>query len=104
LFWGYYRTPEDQRNWPRLHNLIASCARHYELLDRHLARQPYLAGDRLTMADVPAGTTLYRYFGLEIDRPPTPNVEAWYRRLSARAAYREHVMVPFEELRGRLEY
>ena len=104
LFWGYYRTPDDQRNWPRLRKLIASCAEHYALLDRHLARQPYLAGDRFTMADVPAGTTLYRYFGLDIDRPPTPNVEAWYRRLAARPAYREHVMVPFAELRGRLEY
>jgi glutathione S-transferase len=53
---------------------------------------------------VPAGTTLYRYFGLDIDRLPFPNVEAWYLRLIARPAYREHVMVPFAELRGRLEY
>jgi len=104
LFWGYYRTPDDRRNWPRLRQLIDSCARHYGLLDRHLAQQPYLAGDRFNMADVPAGTTLYRYFGLDLDRPPLPNVEAWYRRLTARPAYREHVMVPFAELRGRLEY
>jgi glutathione S-transferase len=104
LFWGYYRTPDDRRDWQRLRKLIANCAEHYALLDRHLAQQPYLAGDRFTMADVPAGTTLYRYFELEIDRPPIPNVEAWYRRLAARPAYREHVMVPFAELRGRLEY
>jgi glutathione S-transferase len=104
LFWGYYRTPDDQRDWPRLRELIARCAQHYALLDRHLARQPYLAGDRFTMADVPAGTTLYRYFGLDIHRSPTSNVEAWYRRLTARPAYREHVMLPFGELRGRLEY
>jgi glutathione S-transferase len=31
-------------------------------------------------------------------------VEAWHGRLTARAAYREHVMVPFDELRGRLAY
>jgi len=104
LFWGHYRTPDDKRDWPRLRGLTASCARHYELLDGHLAQQPYLAGERLTMADVPAGTTLYRYFALDIDRPSVPHVEAWYRRLAARPAYREHVMVPFAELRGRLEY
>jgi glutathione S-transferase len=104
LFWGYYRTPDDRRDWPRLRNLIGGCAQHYGLLDRHLAQQPYLAGDRFTMADIPAGTTLYRYFGLNLDRAPLPNVDAWYRRLTTRPAYREHVMVPFAELRGRLEY
>jgi glutathione S-transferase len=104
LFWGYYRTPDDQRNWPRLRKLIDSCAQHYGLLDRHLAHQPYLAGDRFTIADIPAGTTLYRYLGLDLDRPSLPNVDAWYRRLMEQSAYREHVMVPFGELSGRLEY
>jgi glutathione S-transferase len=104
LFWGYYRTPDEKRDWPHIRTLIESCARHYRLLDRHLARQPYLAGESLTMADVPAGTTLYRYFGLDVERPDVPHVDAWYRRLVARPAYREHVMVPFAELRGRLDF
>ena len=43
-------------------------------------------------------------FELEIDRPAIPNVEAWYERLSARPAYREQVMVPFDDLRGRLAF
>jgi glutathione S-transferase len=104
LFWSYYRTPETARDMPRVHGLIASCKRHYALLDRHLAQQPFLAGEHLTTADVPAGTTLYRYFEIDIERPLVPHVEAWYRRLAARPAYREHVMVPFAELRGRLAY
>ena len=33
----------------------------------------------------------------------TPNVTAWYRRLQERPAYREHVMLPFAELSGRLD-
>jgi glutathione S-transferase len=33
-----------------------------------------------------------------------PNVERWYRVLAERPAYRAHVMVPFGELEGRLEY
>lgn len=103
LFWGYYRMPEGQRNWPRIHELIDRCAQHYRLLDHHLAQQQYLAGERFTMADIPAGTTLYRYFTLDIDRPAIPNVEAWYKNLSTRLPYREHVMVPFTELRGRTE-
>jgi glutathione S-transferase len=69
-----------------------------------LADRAFVLGDRLTLADIPIGTNLYRYFNLEIERPSIPNVEAWYRRLQDRAAYRTHVMVPFGELRGRLEY
>jgi glutathione S-transferase len=54
------------------------------------------------LADITAGTALYRYFELEIERPRLPQVERWYRLLQARPAYREHVMIPFPELRGRL--
>jgi len=73
-------------------------------LDKILADRPFLCGNTLTLADIPAGTSLYRYFELEIERPSVPNVEAWYRRLREHPAYREHVMVPFDELRGRLDY
>jgi len=32
------------------------------------------------------------------------HVEAWYGRLKERPAYRQHVMIPFGDLRGRLAY
>jgi glutathione S-transferase len=104
VFWGSYRTPEPQRDGPAIDRSIARCARHFHLLDQVLADRPFLCGNTLTLADIPAGTSLYRYFELEIERPSVRNVEAWYRRLQERRAYREHVMVPFGELRGRLEY
>ena len=104
VFWGFYRTPEPQRNRALIRDKIARCAQHFELLDDILEDRPFLCGDSLTLADIPAGTSLYRYFELEIDRPAVPNVEAWYRRLQERPAYREHVMVPFSELLGRLDY
>jgi glutathione S-transferase len=69
-----------------------------------LADRPFLCGESLTLADIPAATSLYRYFEIEIERPSVPNVEVWYRRLQERPAYREHVMVPFGELYGRLDY
>ena len=56
------------------------------------------------MGDIPAGAQLYRYFTLEIERPALPNVEAWYGRLTERPAYREHVMVPYDDLRGKLSF
>jgi glutathione S-transferase len=103
VFWAFYRTPEPQRDWPAIRRKIARCAEHFQLLDSVLADRPYLGGDALTLADIPAGTALYRYFELEIERPPVRHVEAWYRRLQERPAYRAGVMVPFGELRGRLD-
>jgi glutathione S-transferase len=104
VFWGYYRTPEPQRDWPAIRQSLDCCADLFGMLDRILADRPFLTCDRLSLADIPAGTTMYRYFELDIDRPSLPNVEAWYRRLQQRPAYREHVMLPFGELRGRLDY
>jgi glutathione S-transferase len=104
VFWGFDRTPEGKRNLPAIASKVRACAQHFQLLNRILADRPFLCGDDLTLADIPAGTSLYRYFEIDIERPSVPNVEAWYRRLQERPAYREHVMVPFGELYGRLEY
>ncbi len=104
VFWGYYRTPDAQRDWPAIRRSLDRCADHFRLLDAVLADRPFLTGNNLSLADIPLGTSLYRYFELDIDRPTVPNVAAWYQRLQQRAAYREHVMVPFTELRGRLAY
>ncbi len=104
VFWGYYRTPEAQRDWPAINKNLARCAEHFRLLDGMLEARPFLLGDRLSLADIPIGTSLYRYFELDIERPDLPNVSAWYQRLQQRPAYREHVMLPFAELRGRLDY
>jgi len=83
---------------------VAACARHFRLLDRIIGDRRYLCGDSLALADIPVGTSLYRYFQIEIERPSVPNVERWYRRLQEHPAYQEHVMVPFSELFGRLDY
>jgi glutathione S-transferase len=104
VFWGYYRTPEAQRDWPAINSSLARCAEHFRLLDDMLRSQQFLAGDRLSLADIPAATSLFRYFELDIERRELSNVAAWYRRLQQRPPYREHVMLPFGELRGKLAY
>ena len=104
LFWGFYRTPAEKRDLPRVDTLVARCAEHFRLLDRQLAGKPSLGGIGLSMADIPVGTALYRYFELEIEHPAVLNVTAWYERLRLRAPYRQHVMIPFDDLRGRLQY
>ncbi len=104
MFWGFYRTPEAQRDWKAIDSSVALCSELMQIVDGVLATRPYLAGDRFTIGDIPLGSMLYRYFALEIDRPPLPHVEAWHGRLQSRPAYREHVMIPFDDLKGRLAF
>jgi glutathione S-transferase len=104
VFWAFYRTPEAQRDEQAIQKSLLRCCEHFLLLDKVLAGKKYLGGDEFSLADIPAGTNLYRYFTLEISRPKLPNVEKWYARLQERPAYRENVMIPYAEMKGRLDY
>jgi glutathione S-transferase len=104
VFWGFYRTPEALRNAKSIEENLGRCAQYFQLLDRVLAERPFITGDSLSLGDIAVGSNLYRYFELDIQRPDVPNVEAWYERLQLGPAFREHVMVPFDELFGRLAF
>jgi glutathione S-transferase len=104
VFWGFYRTPEDKRNWPAINAALSRCTMHFGKLDRLLEGRSFLLGEKLSLADITARTSLYRYFELEIERSNLLQVERWYRTLQEREAYRTHIMIPFGELRGRLDY
>ena len=95
IFFGLIRTPADKRNQQAIDQAIPAAGKLLEIVEHHLNNQDYMAGDDLTMGDIPLGACIYRYFSLDIERPPLPNVEAWYQRLCNRAAYKENVMIPF---------
>jgi glutathione S-transferase len=104
LFWGHWRTPERERDERQNRLYLSQCRRYMKVLDAALAGQPYLLGDGLTLADIPAGALMYRYANLDVTDPLLPNVARWYAALSERAPYRTHVMLPFDDLKGRLAY
>jgi glutathione S-transferase len=43
---------------------------------------------------------LFRYFDIDIPRTSRPAIDAYYARLKARPAFREHVMVSYDDLRA----
>ena len=102
LFWSYYRTPEVERDAGTIEHYVSACTACIGKLERALTERPYLAGDTFSLADIPAGAALYRYYELDTDRPAAPNVEAWYARLRQRPAFRKNVMRSFDELKGKL--
>jgi glutathione S-transferase len=62
------------------------------ILSDVLERHPFVAGEILTVGDVPIGMYLNRWFGLPIERPDFPLVTAYYQRLLDRPAYRRNVV------------
>jgi glutathione S-transferase len=61
-------------------------------LEQHLGEGgPYMCGDRFTLADIPIGLVVNRWFCLDFERPHYAAVAAYYDRLGERAAYRRHV-------------
>lgn len=104
LFTQAVRLPKPQRDPAALDKALAQFVKLFRIMDRQLARTPYLAGKGLTYADIVAGVSLYRWSTMEIDRPALPHVDAWHERLLGRAAFKKAVYVSYEELRERASF
>jgi len=66
------------------------------MLDAQLARTPFIAGDRFTLADIAIGLLADRWFRLDIERSSHPALERWYRGLAERPAFREYCAAPLD--------
>jgi glutathione S-transferase len=73
---------------------LAQCHKAFGILEAALEKSDYLAGNRLTMGDIPVGVAVGRYLRLSIDRPDYPRLAAYFARLRQRPAYATHVMLP----------
>jgi glutathione S-transferase len=61
------------------------------ILDAQLARTgAYIAGNAFTLADIPIGLSVNRWFMTPLERPSLPAVAAYYERLGERPAFRKH--------------
>lgn len=94
VFWGLVRTPPEQRDAAAIAQAVADTARVWGMVSAQLARHPYLAGDDLTLADMPWGPHLHRWFTMTFDRPEIPHLREWYDRLLERPVYRDHLAGP----------
>lgn len=104
VFWGYYRTPESERDLPAIAAAVRSCEACLQSLDRQLGDQAYLLGDQLSLADICNGVFLYRLLEIDLAVELPERVAAWYERLKNLPAYQSEVMRDFSELQGRMAY
>lgn len=87
-FIQWIRTPAAQRSEALIAASVAATEPLMELLDAHLARQPFMVGEHFTMADIPVGCEIHRWWGLPQERAARPNLERWYQAVSMRPGAR----------------
>ena len=87
-FVQWVRTPVERRDAQVIARSVAAVEPLLGLLDRHLAGQAFLAGDRLTMADLPLTCEVHRWVNLPQPRPERPHLDRWYAAMLARPAIR----------------
>ena len=94
IFWTLVRTSLEKRDPVALEAARARTVEHLAVVEAALDGMEYLEGNRLTIADIPIGCAIHRWFGVPIERPASPNLEAYYKRLSERPAFRQIVLHP----------
>jgi glutathione S-transferase len=94
VFWGLVRTPPEKRDLKAITEGVKKLHEAFQVLEQSLEGKHYVCGDAFSMGDIPIGVYVCRWKALDIQRPNLPNVEAYYRRLQQRPAFRKHVMLP----------
>ncbi len=95
VFWGLIRTEAQQRDWAAINKAAARLGELYGILDGVLAGSEYIGGAELSLCDMAIGVHAHRWFSFEgIEKPEHTHLRAWYDRLLARPAFKQHVSAP----------
>ena len=92
-FHGLVRSP-GSRPQAEIDASIATTEAAMTILDAHLERHTFLAGDAFSMAEGVVGATAHRWFAMPVARKPRPAIERWYAALMARPAARQAFILP----------
>jgi glutathione S-transferase len=65
-----------------------------QILDARLSDRTFLAGESFSIGDIPAATTVHRWYALDIHHPELPNLQRWYDLMKQRRPFQEAVMTP----------
>ena len=94
LFWSLVRTPSDKRDAKVVQSALEKTTKAWQIVEKELAQNRFLAGEEFSLGDIPLGVWAYRWFNLPIERPEQPNITRWYERLKQRRPYQNHIMMP----------
>ena len=93
VFWGLIRTAPEDRDLDAINNGRDRFEQVMTILDHHLSDSAFVGGENLSIADIPVGIMVYRWFTLDIERMELPSLNRWYQKLTDRPAYKDAVMI-----------
>jgi len=100
LFWQLVRKKAIDRDLDQIALATKTLNSFLSIANDRLAKSEFLVTNNLTLADVQFGHVLYRYYDIDLQRPPFEHLRRYYDALTQRENYRSTVMVSYEELRN----
>jgi glutathione S-transferase len=94
IFIGLVVKQPEQRDMAAIAAATKRLNALWAIVDKVLATRKFVAGDDLTIGDIPMGIAVHRWFTIPVERDRHPNVEGWYGRLIDRPAFKKNVMNP----------
>ena len=64
------------------------------IIEDQLAEQPFLAGERISVADITVGCGAHRWLNMPVERVERPAVRRWYEAIFARPAAKAALPLP----------
>jgi glutathione S-transferase len=96
VFWGLIRTPPEKRDAAAIEAGKVKSMAAMKILDAQLGKTAFVAGDTLSMGDIPVALVAYRFRRLVEERKGLDNFERWFAAIEQRPAFKEQVLaVPF---------
>jgi glutathione S-transferase len=96
MFWGMIRTPPEKRDHAAIDASREKTSAAMKILDAQLAKTAFVAGDALSMGDIPTALMAYRFRRLVPERSGFDNLERWFAGIEKREPFKQHVLaIPF---------
>jgi glutathione S-transferase len=93
-FWQLIRIPGPEQDTKKIEASITSTNVLLDRFEQHLSQHEYVAGTKLTMADIPMACEIHRWYGLPLERTRRPYIEAWYDKINSRPASKNVLTYP----------
>ena len=100
LFWQKVRMTEDLRDGAKIEAARKAMQPALAAIAGKLETTEWLAGDEMSLADIAAGSLMFRINDVAPDLLQDGALQRWYAQLASREAYRASVMTNYDELRA----
>ncbi|WP_162300774.1 glutathione S-transferase family protein [Alkalilacustris brevis] len=99
-FWQMVRMSEAARNTEKLAGHRRAFQAALRIMDGQLRNGPWLGGATFSIADIAAGTPMFRAADLGLVPQGLSHLGHWHERLRAREGFRRHVATSYDELKA----